>query len=734
MISVLLVLILCLSLFGAGASADAVAVSGGETIGISVSVDRVDGDPASYLDAEGSEVYLEPYEVLLYDSPVSACTVSAVDRNNQEAGMGYDNLYSLLSADAGIQIVPADGYYISELCLSAGEKGYSPKNLLSAATANLYSPAITFYPGDIATTDGYGSYTLNGDYLSSWGGAYTLYITCRKISPDMHTITYTSNGSQVDSYSDYGEWSHGVIDAFSAVYPPDGMEADGLYLRYNGNDGAVRRVYPGDSISVYLDAEIELCWKEAEYVPEETGGDAYVEETWTDNSYSGDYDTQYIDSGYSDGTTQDFVVYSDSYASNDYVPAYTPPTVPAVTITGWDLSEAYNGSAHGYQDGSVSYSVEPQDGLGDYYLYVTYNSITDPSTTSSILDYALYDASNTLVFSRTELDSSGVFHVNPGTLTVYDAIPQVKITGYSDSKEYDGSPLTVPDSVSGYTVTEGSLGTYYSLGVSFNSIDTVGSVPTIANYALFNPYGQVVFDKTALDNSGVFIVEPGTLTITEKAPTVPAVTIIGVTESKKFDGTPLTKDSTNGFTVSPEGGLGDYVFNATFGTITNVGSTATIDTNEDYNLSNKDGQVVFTNANFSTVANYIEAGELRLLTVCAPERMEKYPDVPALSEYMEGSEALLSIPYTPLSLVVVKGVPDDVQAMLRSACEEAFRDPDFVSFMESNSIDKLYEKYKTVEEIRAFYADWESTVCWLMADAGATQFSPEDFGIARPQS
>ena len=101
---------------------------------------------------------------------------------------------------------------------------------------------------------------------------------------------------------------------------------------------------------------------------------------------------------------------------------------------------------------------------------------------------------------------------------------------------------------------------------------------------------------------------------------------------------------------------------------------------------------------------------------------------------MEGSEALLSIPYTPLSLVVVKGVPDDVQAMLRSACEEAFRDPDFVSFMESNSIDKLYEKYKTVEEIRAFYADWESTVCWLMADAGATQFSPEDFGIARPQS
>lgn len=144
------------------------------------------------------------------------------------------------------------------------------------------------------------------------------------------------------------------------------------------------------------------------------------------------------------------------------------------------------------------------------------------------------------------------------------------------------------------------------------------------------------------------------------------------------------------------------------------------------------GQVVFTNANYSTVADYLDAGELRLLAVCATERMEKYPDVPALSEVMAGSEALLSIPYTPLSLLVAGGVPDDVQAMLRSACEEAFRNSEFTEFMDSNSIEKLYEKYPTVEETRAFYREWESTVCWLMADAGATVYSPADFGIARP--
>ena len=73
-------------------------------------------------------------------------------------------------------------------------------------------------------------------------------------------------------------------------------------------------------------------------------------------------------------------------------------------------------------------------------------------------------------------------------------------------------------------------------------------------------------------------------------------------------------------------------------------------------------------------------------------------------------------------------------ALLFSGCEKAFQDPDFVAFMENNNIDKLYEKYTTIDEIKDFYSNWESTVCWLMDDAGATQFSPEQFGIARPEA
>lgn len=142
-------------------------------------------------------------------------------------------------------------------------------------------------------------------------------------------------------------------------------------------------------------------------------------------------------------------------------------------------------------------------------------------------------------------------------------------------------------------------------------------------------------------------------------------------------------------------------------------------------------QVVFTNSNYSTVASLIESGDLKLLAVCATERLEKYPDVPALSEKLENSEAYLSIPYTPLSLLVARDVPEEIKEQLRAAAQEAVKDPEFVGWMEKNSIEKLYEKYTTVEEMNAFYSEWESIVSWLIYDAGAAVYSPADFGIER---
>lgn len=144
------------------------------------------------------------------------------------------------------------------------------------------------------------------------------------------------------------------------------------------------------------------------------------------------------------------------------------------------------------------------------------------------------------------------------------------------------------------------------------------------------------------------------------------------------------------------------------------------------------GQVVFTNSNYSSVASYIESGDLKMLAVCANERMEQHADVPALSEAMAGSESYMDIPYTPLSLLVHPDVPADVQEMLRAACAQAVQDPDFVAWMESNNIDKLYEKYTTIDQMKEFYTEWESLVSWMLWEAGAATYSPEDFGIAKP--
>lgn len=143
------------------------------------------------------------------------------------------------------------------------------------------------------------------------------------------------------------------------------------------------------------------------------------------------------------------------------------------------------------------------------------------------------------------------------------------------------------------------------------------------------------------------------------------------------------------------------------------------------------GQVDFTNPNISTLQSYIESGEVKPLAVFASERMEAYPDIPAFTETLPDAEKYLDIPYTALSFMVNNDTPDDVVAVLKDATAKALEDPDWTSFVEENAAEKLYEKYKTPEEITDFYAHWQSVVCWLQFNNGVAQNSPENFGIAK---
>ena len=124
-------------------------------------------------------------------------------------------------------------------------------------------------------------------------------------------------------------------------------------------------------------------------------------------------------------------------------------------------------------------------------------------------------------------------------------------------------------------------------------------------------------------------------------------------------------------------------------------------------------QVDFTNSNFSTVRAYLDSGDLKLLGLAATERLEKYPDVPTLPEIMPNSEEYFEIPFTPLSLMVSKDVPDQVQEVLREASNKAVQEEEWENYVENNSLDKLYEKYPDLESTGEFYSEWESVVSWF---------------------
>lgn len=143
-------------------------------------------------------------------------------------------------------------------------------------------------------------------------------------------------------------------------------------------------------------------------------------------------------------------------------------------------------------------------------------------------------------------------------------------------------------------------------------------------------------------------------------------------------------------------------------------------------------QVDFTNSNFSTVTGYLESGDLKLLAVSGTERLASYPDVPTLAEVIPDSKEYLEIPFTPLSMLVDKDVPAEVQQVLRDAAQKAVQDKEWIDYVATNSLDKLYEKYPDEASMRRFFADWESTVSWLLYEAGVTKYSPEKFNIPKP--
>lgn len=140
------------------------------------------------------------------------------------------------------------------------------------------------------------------------------------------------------------------------------------------------------------------------------------------------------------------------------------------------------------------------------------------------------------------------------------------------------------------------------------------------------------------------------------------------------------------------------------------------------------GHIDFMPSSLSSTREYINAGRLRALAVLDAERLEAYPDMPALTELIPGLE-----PYMPYGsfkgAYVHKDTPEHIKAILEAAYAEAVETEGFQRFLENVGATPLSLSGEAAQE---YLQRWQSITAWAMYEAGSLDQSPEEFAIRRP--
>ena len=165
--------------------------------------------------------------------------------------------------------------------------------------------------------------------------------------------------------------------------------------------------------------------------------------------------------------------------------------------------------------------------------------------------------------SNTKAENYSISY-KPGTLTVTPVRDEVvvRISGNTGEFKYDGTEK----SVSGYKVVSISNPLYTEADFTFNGSEAAAKGTNVNTYNM--GLTNTSFTNNNLNFSNVrFVVEDGSLTITPRS-----IILTSASDSKVYDGTPLTNDS---FEVSGDGFVGDDSVTVTVtGSQTNAGSSA----------------------------------------------------------------------------------------------------------------------------------------------------------------
>ncbi|MCR4857768.1 MAG: hypothetical protein K5890_06190, partial [Bacteroidales bacterium] len=251
-----------------------------------------------------------------------------------------------------------------------------------------------------------------------------------------------------------------------------------------------------------------------------------------------------------------------------------------ITLTSGSASKTYNGSELKKETVTIGGDgMAPNETLS----YTNFASITNVGSTSNTFSYNFVSPALASNYCVTPVN---------GTLTV--DCKEVTLTAKNADKTYDGSPLTQ----SGFTASALETGDTHTFTVTMTSGSTITNVGTQANViATVDGTPVITGVRTAVGNYCVTTVE-GSLEVKKKD-----LTITANSDSKVYDGTPLTNSGYSNTALAPTDHIESVVVTGSqtpVGTSNNVPSDAVIKNanNEDvtgnYNITYQNGKLTVT--------------------------------------------------------------------------------------------------------------------------------------------
>lgn len=142
------------------------------------------------------------------------------------------------------------------------------------------------------------------------------------------------------------------------------------------------------------------------------------------------------------------------------------------------------------------------------------------------------------------------------------------------------------------------------------------------------------------------------------------------------------------------------------------------------------GETAAVTASAGEVADFIKSGDLIPLVTIQTDDFEfpGYGNIPAVTKSLPALEKYLPLNQF-IGFMIPADTPADVIATLQTSFAAAMASDDVKTFAEAQYA-VIYNM--TGEEARAFCAKAQSTMSWILDEMGLSEFSPEEFGIAKP--